>query len=80
MMIQRAYKVELDPNNRQCTAFLKHAGTARFAYNWGLERKIAHYQERGKSLSYPQLHKELNGLKKTAYPWMYEVSKWVHPI
>jgi putative transposase len=73
--IQRAYKVELKSNNRQRTAFLKHAGTARFAYNWGLEQKIAHYKETGKSLSYPQLHKMLNTLKKTDFPWMHEVSK-----
>ena len=63
MIVQRAYKAELDPNNHQRTAFLKHAGTARFAYNWGLERKIAHFKETGESLSYPQLHKELNALK-----------------
>jgi len=75
VIIQRAYQVELDPNNRQRTAFMKHAGTARFAYNWGLERKLAHYQETGASLSYPQLHRELNALKKTEFPWMYEVSK-----
>lgn len=38
MKIQRAYKTELDPNNRQCAALLRHAGAARFVYNWGLRR------------------------------------------
>lgn len=35
MRDNRAYRTELDPNNVQRTALLKHAGTARFAYNWG---------------------------------------------
>jgi putative transposase len=38
-MLQRAYKVELDLNRRQITACKKHAGAARWAYNWGLQRK-----------------------------------------
>lgn len=33
MKILRAYKTELDPNNRQRTALMRHAGAARFAYN-----------------------------------------------
>ncbi|MBX8634257.1 MAG: helix-turn-helix domain-containing protein, partial [Thermoplasmata archaeon] len=39
MQINRAYRTELKPNNDQRTMLLKSAGTARFAYNWGLERK-----------------------------------------
>jgi putative transposase len=39
--ILRAFKTELDLNNKQRTACLRHAGAARFAYNWGLERKKA---------------------------------------
>jgi len=38
-VIQRAYKTELDLNNEQITACKKHAGAARWAYNWGLARK-----------------------------------------
>jgi putative transposase len=41
MKIVRGYKTELDLSNAQITACLKHAGAARFAYNWGLRR----YQE-----------------------------------
>ena len=37
--IQRAYKTELDLNDEQITACRKHAGAARWAYNWGLARK-----------------------------------------
>jgi hypothetical protein len=34
-LVVRGYKPELDLNNQQRTACLKHAGCARFAYNWG---------------------------------------------
>jgi hypothetical protein len=40
MIINRAYKIELDLNNKQTSLFIHYAGTARFVYNWGLVRKI----------------------------------------
>src|SRR6266566_1852371 len=40
MKITRGYKTELDLNNKQKTACLQHAGTARYAYNWALAIKI----------------------------------------
>ena len=73
--VVRGYKTELDPNNAQRAAFMKHAGTARFAYNWGLARSQEVYCTTGKRPPPIELHKELNALKKTDYPWMYEVSK-----
>ena len=73
--IQRAYKTELDLNNQQITACKKHAGAARWAYNWGLARKQEAYRATGKSPSAIDLHRELNALKQTDVPWMYEVSK-----
>ena len=88
MKIVRAYKTELDLNDKQRTACLRHAGAARFAYNWGLRRKIEAYQAwvaNGKvsqcpALSAIDLHRELNLLKRFpveagGIPWMYEVSK-----
>ena len=73
--ILRAYKTELDPNNHERTALLKHAGARRWAYNWGLKRKIEEYDQTGKSPSAKSLHRKLNRLKKTDLGWMYEVSK-----
>jgi len=73
--IQRAYKTELDLNNVQTTACRKHAGAARWAYNWGLTRKQEAYAATGKSPSAIDLHRELNALKASDVPWMYEVSK-----
>ncbi len=36
MKVLRAYKTELDLNNVQMTACARHAGAARYAFNWGL--------------------------------------------
>ena len=73
--IHRGYKTELQLNNHQRTLCRKHAGCARFAYNWGLQRKITEYSTTRKSPTAMALHRELNHLKKTTFPWMYEVSK-----
>lgn len=73
--ILRGYKTELDLNNRQRSHCLQHAGAARCADNWGLARRIAAYEAEGKTLTSVALHKELNRLKRTDFPWMYEVSK-----
>ena len=75
LKIKRAYKTELKPNRTQEKALANHSGAARFAYNWGLARKSESYRLTGKSPSAIELHRELNKLKKTTYPWLYEVSK-----
>jgi len=75
MRILRAYKTELALNNTQTTACKRHAGAARWAFNWGLRRKQEVYKTTGKAPSAIDLHRELNALKQTAVPWMYEVSK-----
>lgn len=75
MIIYRAYKTELKLNNQQRVICKKHAGCARFAYNWGLKRKIDMFVKTGTSPSAIDLHKELNRLKQTKFSWMYEVSK-----
>jgi len=80
MKSHRAYRTELDPNDVQRTAFLQHAGAARYAFNFGLRRKIDEYQRTGKSPSAIDLHRELNALKHVpkedgGCPWAYETSK-----
>lgn len=75
MKLFRAFKTELDPNNHQRTLLLKHAGAARFVYNWGLRRKIESYESTGRTPTAIDLHRELNALKKTDFPWLYDVSK-----
>ena len=78
MIIHRAYRYELDPNNSQRTLFHKHAGVARFAYNWGLERRIRLYREKQGKARFTNAiaqNRELNRLKKTEFHWMYKTSK-----
>jgi len=75
--IIRAYKVELDPNNKQRTLLIQCAGTARWAYNWGLARRIKEYEDTGKSSNAIDQHKQLNALKVTEYSWLYNYSKCI---
>ncbi|MHB1435635.1 MAG: RNA-guided endonuclease InsQ/TnpB family protein, partial [Thermoplasmata archaeon] len=81
MNIQRAYRTELDPTNVQRTAFRQHAGCARYAYNWGLQRKeetCLFNQLPHPPIKIPtaiDLHREINARKKKELGWMYEISK-----
>ncbi|RPI30593.1 MAG: transposase [Chloroflexota bacterium] len=75
MKILRAFKTELDLNKVQQTICACHAGAARFAYNWGLARKIEAYQAGQKVPTAIDLHRELNVLKQGELAWMYAVSK-----
>jgi len=65
MKITRGYKTELDLHNKQKTLCLQHAGTARYAYNWALAKKIEAYKKGEKGPTAIDLHRELNKLKKT---------------
>jgi putative transposase len=60
----------LDLNNQQKSACARHAGAARFAYNWGLARKQEAFVHSEKRPSAIDLHRELNVLKKTELSWM----------
>ena len=71
----RGFKTELHPNNQQITALRKNAGAARMAWNWGLDQKKQALQNKERLPTARDLHRRLNLLKKTDYPWAYEVSK-----
>jgi len=73
--VQRGYKTELRLNDKQRTACLKHAGAARYTYNWGLSQKKMAYENGEKTPNAIELHRRLNALKPTELPWMYAVSK-----
>ena len=66
--IQRGYKTELRLNNKQKTACLKHAGAARFAYNWGMNQKKMAMEVKDKIPNAIELHRRLNALKKDTFP------------
>lgn len=68
------HKIELKPNNKQATYFAKACGTARFAYNWALQRWQERYKA-GQRTSETELRRELNSIKREEFPWMLEVTK-----
>ena len=73
--LQRAHKTELALNHQQISACKRHAGAARWAYNWGLARKQEAYRATGTSPSAMELHRDLNALKQHEVSWLYSVSK-----
>ena len=78
--MQRCHKIALDPNNAQRTHLGRCAGTARFAYNWALERWQEHYEAHREDPTLPKpnqysLRRELNATKREEFPWMLEVTK-----
>jgi len=75
MLVNKAYRYELKPNKRQLVLLKKHAGCARFAWNWGLAERKRLWEEERRSTNAMELHRKLNELKKREFPWMYEVSK-----
>ena len=53
----KSIKVRLELNNKQQTLAKKHAGTARFAYNWGITKSQELMEQGGKRPSGRDLHK-----------------------
>ncbi len=77
MKIIRAYKRELDPNNRTKTLLSKNVGASRFAYNWSLSRRIERFKTKEGKEKFTNSRKELKELvkiKRQEFPWMLEVS------
>jgi putative transposase len=77
MKITRGYKTELDPTVKQQKTLCQCAGTARFAYNYGLARKQEVYKATGETISAIDLQKELTARKQTDLPWLKSGSKWI---
>ena len=71
----KTIRVMLLPNNKQKTRLFQYAGTARFSYNWALEREQENHKNGGKFMSDADLRKEFTQLKKNPkYAWLNEVS------
>lgn len=71
----KTIRVMLLPNNKQKTKLFQYANTARFAYNWALEREQENYKNGGKFISDGDLRKEFTQLKKTEeYAWLNNIS------
>ena len=68
-------KVRLRPTKEQETQLWKSVGTARWVYNWTLERQQENYKNGGKFIYDNELRKEITQLKKQDdYKWLGDVS------
>lgn len=71
---QKAYRYRLLPTPEQEGLFRQFAGARRWAYNYALARRIAHYKATGKSLSVTELCAELARLKhQPETAWLREM-------
>ena len=71
----KGIKINLDLNNKQRTKLARHAGTARHAYNKGLEYCNDLFKQKINTPSAIDLHKWLVANIKKEFPWYYDVSK-----
>lgn len=72
--IKRAYKYRIYPNQEQRTRLAIQFGSTRFVYNYFLRRRVDHYAETGKGLTYHDTALQLTELKKQPdYIWLKEV-------
>lgn len=69
-----AKKIRLYPTAEQEYKLWKSVGTARFIYNWALNKQEENYKNGGKFIKDNDLRKEITQLKKDELPWLNEVS------
>lgn len=67
-------KLDCVPSKLQEEKLWQSIGTARFIYNWTLNRQEENYRNGGKFISDNVLRKEITQLKKTELSWLNEVS------
>ena len=71
-------KIRLKPTKEQETQLWKSVGTARWVYNWTLEKQQENYKNGGKFIYDNELRKEITKLKKQDdYKWLGDVSSKV---
>lgn len=76
-MPYKAFRTKLKLNDRQATLMAKHAGYARFVFNWGLHLWRSAYEE-GLKLNINSIKKVFTNYVKPQYPWMSELSSKVY--
>ena len=69
-----AKKIRLYPTTEQECKLWKSAGTARFIYNWTLNKQEENYKNGGKFIKDNDLRKEITQLKKDELLWLNGVS------
>jgi putative transposase len=78
VIAHQAFRYELAPKAGQRVLLAKHAGCARFAWNWALSQRIRRYRQyqgEERFTNAIEQHRELTARKGTEWRWMYEVSK-----
>lgn len=69
----KAYKTELDPNNRHRTQLVRYCGVARFVFNWALADRKSRYEQELTTSMYEQ-KRRFNALKDEQFPWVRDVA------
>lgn len=72
MVVYKAYRFRIYPNQKQKILINKTFGCARFVFNYFLAKWNNAYKETGKGLSYQSCSAQLTKLKKE-YTWLKEV-------
>lgn len=73
MLVKRAYKYRIYPNESQEIQLTKTFGCVRFVYNALLEHRIKLYADTKKSMPYSQMSAHLTKMKKEI-DWLYDVA------
>lgn len=69
----KAYKAELNPNNKQRSSLVRYAGTSRFVYNWALADRKTKYEKDKKGVSEYTQRKRFNAIKRYEFPWIIDM-------
>ena len=70
MLVKKAFKYRIYPNQEQRRSLGIQFGHARFIYNWGLALRKTHYKQTGQGLSYFDCNVRLTSLKRQEeYAW-----------
>ncbi|MDD3492633.1 MAG: transposase [Candidatus Thermoplasmatota archaeon] len=71
MIIQRAYRTQLNPTPSQIEAFIGHSDAVRWVWNWALAQRNAYYEHTGKHLPKGELIKQFRaGKREGHWPWL----------
>ncbi len=70
----RAHKIRLNPTPEQANYFARAAGTSRFVWNWALA-EWNRQEEAGEKPRVLKLKKQFNEIRRTQFPWTWEVTK-----
>lgn len=72
MLIRKAYKIRLYPNNEQEQKMLQIIGACRFVWNYYLEQKKNYYEIHSKTLNLSKVSKDLTELRKKT-EWLSKI-------